>query len=196
MRIAMRVVLIGDVVLGSGGVGHRCFAAENPRAIVSGPTARKTGENWTISFEVGRTCDVTVRVVDNQGNVVRHLASGMVGLRVAAKPFEPNSLSQSIAWDGTDHAGNKLTATDYKAVVTVGISAKFDEFIIDMSSAPVWKMLPGAYLLKWLDGLELANSLHEPPNIRDYPPTRSVAAKLRWAASRIRIVPLTGADNV
>ena len=129
MRVAMRVALIGAVAFGGGG-GHRCFAAENPAAIVSGPTAGKTGENWAISFEVGSPCDVTVRVMDNQRNVVRHLASGMVGLKTAAKPLEPKSLSQSIVWDGTDDAGNNVPVADLKAVVTVGMSAKFDKFII------------------------------------------------------------------
>jgi len=125
------------MVLGGGGVGHRCFAAENTRAIVSGPTATKTGENWTISFELGSPCDVTVRVVDIQGYVVRHLASGMVGLKAAAKPLKPKSLSQSIVWDGIDDAGEKLPVADYKAVVTVGMSAKFDKFIIwDKDACP------------------------------------------------------------
>ena len=130
MSMAMPLVLIGAVLLAGGGVGHRCFAAENSAAIVSELTVRKTGEDWTISFEVARPCDVTVRVVDNKGDVVRHLACGMVGLETAPKPLESKSLSQSIVWDGTDDAGNKVPLADHKAVLAVGMSPKFDKFII------------------------------------------------------------------
>ena len=130
MTMAMRAVLVSALVLGGGGVGHPCFAVENPAANVSGLTAGKTGENWTISFDVGRPCDVTVRVMDHHGVVLRHLASGMVGRKTAAEPFKPKSLSQSILWDGTDDAGNKVSVEDCKAVVTAGLRAKFDKFII------------------------------------------------------------------
>ena len=49
--------------------------------------------------------DVTVRILDKDGNIVRHLASGMVGLEKAATPFAAKSLSQKISWDGKDDAG-------------------------------------------------------------------------------------------
>jgi sugar lactone lactonase YvrE len=146
MRMALRVVLIGALVLGHGGVGHRCFAAENPTAIVSGVTAGKMGEDWTISFQVDRPCDVTVRVMDNKGDVVRHLASGMVGLTTAAKPLEPKSLWQSIVWDGTDDAGNKVPVAGCKAVVTAGMRPKFDKFIIwEKDACPPWYVRQQAY---------------------------------------------------
>ncbi|MFB3892360.1 MAG: hypothetical protein ACE15C_10100 [Phycisphaerae bacterium] len=82
-----------------------------------------------IAFEVDKPCDVTVRIVDPTGKVVRNLAAGMVGLEKAAKPLAAKSLKQTIAWDGKDDAGKEAPA-GCKVSVAVGMGAKFDRFII------------------------------------------------------------------
>ena len=61
-------------------------AAGEPAAkIVSGPTVTKAAVGYTVSFRVNRPCDVTVRIANARGDVIRHLASGMVGVEKAAK---------------------------------------------------------------------------------------------------------------
>jgi len=105
-------------------------AAGEPAAkIVSGPTVTKAAVGYTVSFRVNRPCDVTVRIVNARGDVIRHLASGMVGLLKAAKPFVPQSLSQTIHWDGKDDAGNDAPA-GCKVSVAAEVMAKFDKFIL------------------------------------------------------------------
>ncbi len=109
--------------------------AAGPARIISGPTVAKTTEGWTISFEVTRPCDATVRVVNGEGAVVRHLVSGMVGLKKAVRPFKAGRLSQSIPWDGTDDEGKRARAASCRAVVAVGMRASFDRFIVWGSDA-------------------------------------------------------------
>ena len=103
-------------------------AAEAPK-IVAGPTVARAGADYSVSFTVSRACDVTVRIVNAKGEVVRHLAGGMVGLDKAAAPLVPKSLEQKIAWDGKDDSGKDAPA-GCRATVAVGMSAKFDKFIL------------------------------------------------------------------
>jgi hypothetical protein len=55
-------------------------------------TVLKTPAGHEITFKLTEPGDVTVRSVDAEGNVVRHLVSGMLGLKKAAKPFAPGCL--------------------------------------------------------------------------------------------------------
>ena len=91
---------------------------------------RRTPAGCEIAFTLTEPTDVTVRIVDAKGEVVRHLVSGMVGLERAAAPFAPKTLIQKITWDGKDDAGNPVNAAECKATVGVGIAAKFDKFIL------------------------------------------------------------------
>lgn len=100
-------------------------AAEGPARFAGTPTATR-GE---IAFAVSAPVDVTVRIVDAKGEVVRHLACGMVGLENAAKPFAPKSLAQKLAWDGNDDAGKPVLAGS-KVVIALGTRAKFDKFVL------------------------------------------------------------------
>ena len=104
-------------------------AAEAAPRIVAGPAVTKSDSGWEITFRVEKPCDVTVRVLDAKGDVIRHLACGMVGLPKAAKPFAPDSLEQKIAWDGRDDSGKPAPA-GCKVSVAVGMNAKFDKFIV------------------------------------------------------------------
>ena len=47
--------------------------------IASGPFTSKTARGYDILFKVDQPCDVTVRIVNGRGEVVRRLVSGMVG---------------------------------------------------------------------------------------------------------------------
>ena len=58
-------------------------------------------DKYEITFAVKGNCDVTVGIVDETGKVVRHLASGVLGSN-APKPFQKNSLKQTIYWNGKD----------------------------------------------------------------------------------------------
>ena len=94
------------------------------------PTVRKAGEAFEVAFAVAEPTDVTVRILDGRGQVVRHLASGMVGLARAAKPFEPRTLSQTITWDGKDDTGREVDPGEARVWVAAGLRARFDRFVL------------------------------------------------------------------
>ena len=94
-------------------------------------TVRKTAAGHAIAFRVTASTDVTVRIVDADGDVVRHLACGMVGLEKAAKPFASKSLSQKVLWDGKDNEGKWVKPDGCSAVVLAGMKAEFDKFLLD-----------------------------------------------------------------
>jgi hypothetical protein len=75
---------------------------ENVFAFTEKPRCRHLGDDkYEITFAVKGYCDVTVGLLDEKGAVVRHLGSGVLGPNAPA-PFQKNSLSQKIYWDGKD----------------------------------------------------------------------------------------------
>jgi hypothetical protein len=139
------------LVAGSLALACRAGAGTAPAGrgapkVVSGPAVSKTGTAYSMSFKVNRPCDVTVRVLDSKGDVVRHLACGMVGLAKAADPLKANSLSQTIAWDGKDDPGRPVPPEGCRFTVSVGLAARFDRFIL-------WE--PDGYDTWRKDGLEI-----------------------------------------
>jgi hypothetical protein len=92
---------------------------EKPRAVPAGKQVR-------ITFAVDRAADVAVFVQDEEGKVVRHLAAGVLGPN-APKPLRPNSLRQSLVWDGRDDAGEAVPGGTYTVRMGLGTTAKFEK---------------------------------------------------------------------
>jgi hypothetical protein len=95
------------------------------------PQVRKEGDKVVISFASKAACDATVAIVDGQGKVVRHLASGVLGKNAPA-PFQQNTLAQKIEWDGKDDDGRALPSVasgggGCKVKVSLGLDARFEK---------------------------------------------------------------------
>lgn len=88
------------------------------------PKVEKKDKGWLIQFTVKSACDVTVSIMNTNGIVVRHLASGVLG-KNAPYPFHQNSLSQKLQWDGTDDMGHAVTSPCI-ALVSLGLQPKFE----------------------------------------------------------------------
>jgi hypothetical protein len=97
-------------------------------AFAEKPKVAKTGEKWTITFASKGKCDATVTILGPDGKVVRRLASGVLG-KNAPYPFQQNSLSQKIEWDGLTDMFQKAPA-GCKVKVSLGIQAKFERNLI------------------------------------------------------------------
>lgn len=89
-----------------------------------------TTKHWTISFELSRMTDVEVAIVDAaNGNVVRHLAAGVLGKSPPA-PFKGDSAAQQIVWDGKDDYGQAMTGASKFAVrIRAGMGAKLNQIV-------------------------------------------------------------------
>ncbi len=94
------------------------------------PTATRVGQKVHIRFTVNRLTDVAVCVQDAKGNIVRHLAAGVLGSNPPA-PLKPDSLEQSIEWDGRDDFGRAaLTGESGLNIrVQLGMGVKLDGFL-------------------------------------------------------------------
>ena len=88
------------------------------------PAVKKEGDKVVITFASKGKCDATVAIVAPDGKIVRHLASGVLG-KNAPHPFQQNSLSQKIEWDGTDDQGKKAPG-GCKVRVSLGLVPEFE----------------------------------------------------------------------
>jgi len=91
------------------------------------PTVKKEGDKWIITFASKGKCDATIAILDKDGKIIRHLASGVLGAN-APHPFQQNALSQKVEWDGEDDTGEKAPA-GCKVRVSLGLKAEFDKNI-------------------------------------------------------------------
>jgi len=114
------------IVLMAVCIAPLALAGEAPPGFTKEPTAVRVGANVKITFAVNRQTDVEVTVLDAKGEVVRHLAAGLLGGNPPA-PLKRNSLVQEILWDGRDDGGRP--ATGARVRVRLGIGAKLDRFV-------------------------------------------------------------------
>jgi len=109
-----------------------CVERENVFEFTEKPSVRSVGsDRYEIGFAVKGNCDVTVAVVDAQGKVVRHLASGVLGPNAPA-PFQKNSLKQTIYWNGKDDLDEYVKEPSKLRVrVMLGLKPEFDKLLGD-----------------------------------------------------------------
>jgi hypothetical protein len=93
---------------------------ENVFEFTEKPAVKKEGDRWSITFACRGKCDVTVSVVDKNGRIIRHLGSGVLGSN-APLPFQQNSLSQRLEWDGKDDFG-RTAPPECKIRVSLGLN--------------------------------------------------------------------------
>src|SRR5262249_33185862 len=82
-----------------------------------------------IEFTVDRPTDVTVYVEDGQGNIIRHLAAGVLG-KNPPEPLQANTLAQSLEWDGKDNLGKPAAGGPLKVRVRLGMKPELDCFLM------------------------------------------------------------------
>ncbi|MCX7591321.1 MAG: hypothetical protein N2255_06800, partial [Kiritimatiellae bacterium] len=117
------------------------------------PVAVLQGDSVRIEFAVDRATDVAVFVENREGEIVRHLAAGCLGSNAPA-PLKPNSLVQSLIWDGKDDDGNTVWRTAnrpeplFRVRVGLGLTPAYAGLAFTTNSGPnhigpVWGMAAG-----------------------------------------------------
>lgn len=109
-------------------VSAACALAGEP-SFSSPPAAKKNGSEVTVTFAVNASTDVEVAVLNAKGDVVRHLAAGVLGGEKAPPPPLKSGMSQSLSWDGTDDFGKTAQGGPFKVRVRAGSKFKFGRFI-------------------------------------------------------------------
>lgn len=90
------------------------------------PHLVRKGRQFLVRFTVKAFCDVTVAIEDNQGRIVRHLASGVLGDN-APPPLVKGSLQQEVPWDGKDDQERYIDRLeDMHVRVSLGLKPQFE----------------------------------------------------------------------
>ncbi|MCX7803870.1 MAG: SMP-30/gluconolactonase/LRE family protein, partial [Planctomycetota bacterium] len=72
-------------------------------------------------------CDVAVAIEDGRGRIVRHIVYGVLGSNAPA-PLKPDSLEQTLIWDGKDDRGRYVDEPNKcVARVSLGLNPTFDK---------------------------------------------------------------------
>lgn len=92
------------------------------------PTINSLSNNEiVVEFEVKDFCDITIVIEDNNGKIVRHLASGVLGQNVP-EPFQKDSLKQKIIWDKKNDSGKYIDNIDDLSLrVSLGLKPIFEK---------------------------------------------------------------------
>ena len=101
--------------------------AEEP-AMVGQSTIKASKKKVTVSLEVNTPTDVAVWVEDPKGEVVRHLAAGLLGSN-APDPLKKDSLKQTLTWDRKDDWGKPVPPGAYQVKIGVKSVASLDRVI-------------------------------------------------------------------
>lgn len=89
------------------------------------PQAERKGEQVILTFAVSAPTDVEVALLNAQGQVVRHLAAGVLGGKnPPPAPLKPG-LEQTLTWDGMDDAGKPAAGGPFQFQVRAGTSVRF-----------------------------------------------------------------------
>ncbi|MEQ8791895.1 MAG: hypothetical protein RIC55_36900 [Pirellulaceae bacterium] len=106
------------------------MAAEQAVIFTTPPSIAWNGRQAAIRFELSRSADVEVAVLDAEGGIVRHLAAGVLGGKTLPPvPLKPG-LSQDIAWDGRDDYGTTVRdATTCSVRVRAGMGVRLDRIV-------------------------------------------------------------------
>jgi hypothetical protein len=91
------------------------------------PTIERRGGQWVITFAGKDDCDATVAVLDGDGRVIRHLASGVLGGN-APPPFQRNAPVQRLQWDGKDDFDRPVPA-GARLRVSLGLRPEFSRML-------------------------------------------------------------------
>jgi len=144
-----------------------------PPTFARAPSVSRDGRGASIRFAAKAPTDAAVWVADDKGAVVRHLAAGALG-KNAPEPFKPDSLEQSLAWDGKDDGGKDVPAGAYTVHVGLGLRAGFERVI------------------GWKPGIGHIRSLAVGPRGEVYVFTGGVSVDHGWANSGIRVFDRDG----
>lgn len=91
------------------------------------PTAIKNNDEIKISFTTKGYCDVTIAIENSQGDIIRHLASGVLGPK-APEPFKANSKAQTVTWDSKDDKGVYVkNANEMSIRVSLGLKPMYNQ---------------------------------------------------------------------
>lgn len=93
------------------------------------PQVAPSGGQVSVYFGVNEPTNIEVAVLDAKGNLVRHLAAGVLGGKNAPPaPLKPG-LEQRLVWDGKDNLGKPAVGGPFRFRVRAGMQVQFGRMI-------------------------------------------------------------------
>ena len=92
-------------------------------AFTEQPEAVESAGRVRITFAVSAATDIEVAVLNAKGEVVRHLAAGLLGANAPA-PLKANALKQELIWDRNDDLGKPAAGGPFKIRVRIGAAPR------------------------------------------------------------------------
>lgn len=90
---------------------------------------QKEKDSVIITFKVSEQTDVTVSIIDDNKNIIRHLAAGLIGPGIqTVEPLQAD-LSQKLSWDLKDDFGKDVSDLKLSVKLTIGTNIQFGKFI-------------------------------------------------------------------
>lgn len=91
------------------------------------PKVTKSSKQVVIEFTTKSFCDVTVAVETKNGDIIRHLASGVLGQN-APSPFLANSKRQTVIWDlKNDQGAYEKNVEELAIRVSLGLKPQYEK---------------------------------------------------------------------
>lgn len=109
--------------------------APAPPAFTKKPAVTRDGDRVKIEFTVSRETDVAVYIENASGEIIRHLAAGLLG-KNPPEPLMAGTLGQSVVWDGKDDDDKKAEGGPFKVRVGLGLSAHYAGMPFNDRSGP------------------------------------------------------------
>jgi len=109
-------------------VGLSAASCAEGAALATKPSVQAEKGGARISFAVSQPTDVEVAILDARGEVVRHLAAGLLGENAPA-PLQKGVLKQELFWDGNDDLGRPAADGPFQVRVSVGSRPRLEEIL-------------------------------------------------------------------
>jgi hypothetical protein len=128
MKKQIRSTLMGVLAVS----GYMAWAGDV--TFTAKPTVTKARAGATIAFAVSTNTDVAIFIEDAHGEIIRHLAAGVLGTNAPA-PFAKNSLTQELVWDGKADFGKPALSPSngpaeggpFQVRVALGLKVRYDK---------------------------------------------------------------------
>src|SRR6185295_6762138 len=118
----------GSLILALAMLGAAPTLPAEDLGFAQAPTVSRKGDRTILTFALTKNSDVEVAVLNAAGDVVRHLAAGVLGGKNPPPSPLQAGLSQTLEWEGTDDFGKPAAGGPFSIRVRAGLSVALGRF--------------------------------------------------------------------
>lgn len=125
------LVILSSAANAGEDIGGLKYKRQDVFGFTAKPTFKKVKEDrYEIRFASKGRCDVAVEILNQDGNIVRHLACGVLGPN-APEPLKKNALEQVLIWDGKNNLERYVEDPENCSLrVCLGLKPVYDKTLL------------------------------------------------------------------